>query len=391
MANTFGSTGMSGMSDWIQLGGLVNSIVNKPKAPDTSGLNAAATANANIAGRQQDLAEKTYADSQALFNEFKPFLVQQMQTSASEQQKSIQRSDDQWNSYLTTYRPIEQQMAEKSLNWASEPRMRAEAERAGAEVQGQFDRARTTTSRNLTMAGASPEKIAALEAAGRLEEAKAVGGAQGETRRAVEKEGMAYLDNVARFGRGMPSTGLAAAGLAGSQGAQATGGYGTLANAQVQPAASANPLFNSAVSANNSSGSLFDRLSGTQADANLQSYNQTMGTLAGLNQWANSGSSWFTSSKKTKHVGGDVKGAADKVEKSGAKHWSYKDGEGDGNTKARIGPMAEDLAAVAPEVSDGKRVDAISLAGLHHAAIGELTREVKALKRRLTLADAATA
>jgi hypothetical protein len=282
-------------------------------------------------------------------------------------------------------------MAEKSANWASEPRMRAEAERAGAEVQGQFDRARTITSRNLSMAGASPEKIAALEAAGRLEEAKAVGGAQGETRRAVEKEGMAYLDNVARFGRGMPSTGLAAAGLAGSQGAQATGGYGTLANAQTQPAAAANPLFNSAVSANNSSGSLFDRLSGTQADANLQSYNQTMGTLAGLNQWANSGSSWFTSSKKTKNVGGDVKGAADKVEKSGAKHWAYKDGEGDGNTKARIGPMAEDLAAVAPEVSDGKRVDAISLAGLHHAAIGELTREVKALKRRLTLADAATA
>lgn len=382
---------MSTFGDWIQLGGLVNSIVNKPKAPDTSGLNAAATANANIADRQQSLAERQYADSTALFNEFKPFLVQQMQTAASEQQKSIQRSDDQWNSYLTTYRPIEQQMAEKSLNWASEPRMRAEAERAGAEVQGQFDRARTTTSRNLTMAGASPEKVAALEAAGRLEEARAVGAVQGETRRAVEKEGMAYLDNVSRFGRGMPSTGLAAAGLAGSQGAQATNGYGTLANAQAQPAASANPLFNSAVSANNSSGSLFDRVANTQADANLQSFNATMGTLAGLNQWANSGSSWFTSSKKTKHVGGKVTGAADKVEDAKVVRWRYKDGEGDGNTKMRMGPMAEDLAAVAPEVSDGKRVDAISLAGLHHAAIGELSREVKALKRRLTLADAATA
>jgi hypothetical protein len=387
MANTFGSTGMSGFGDWIQLGGLVNSIVNKPKAPDTSGLNEAARANAGIADRQQGLAEKQYADSLALFNEFKPFLVQQMQTSASEQQKSIQRSDDQWNSYLTTYRPIEQQMAEKSANWASEPRMRAEAERAGAEVQGQFDRARTTTSRNLSMAGASPEKIAALEAAGRLEEAKAVGGAQGETRRAVEKEGMAYLDNVARFGRGMPSTGLAAAGLAGSQGQQATGGYGTLANAQTMPAASASPLFNSAVSANSSAGNLSGAASNMAYEGALDQWGIDMGTFKGLSRL-------FGSSKKIKTVGGDVKAAGDKVERSGAKHWAYNDGQGDGNTKPRMGPIAEDLQREAPEVSNGRQVDAISMLGLHHAGIGEhnkaireLKREVKALRR--TLADVA--
>ena len=389
MANTFGGSAMSGFGDWIQLGGLVNSIVNKPKPADTSGLTAAAVANAGIAERQQGLAEKTYADSQALFNEFKPFLVEQMKTSASEQQKSIGRSDDQWNSYLTTYRPIEQQMAEKSLNWASDSRMKSEAERAGSEVTGEFDRARTTTTRNLSMAGASPEKIAALEAASRLQEAQAVGGAQGNARRAVEKEGMAYLDNVARFGRGMPSTGLAAAGLAGAQGQQANTGYRTLADATIQPAAAANPLFNSAVNSNGSAGDLFGGAAKLDYQSELNNWQIGMGAITGLNRA-------IQSSKTLKDVGDDVKGAGDKVERSGAKHWAYKKGLGDGSTKPRMGPMAEDLHREAPEVSNGQELDPIAMHGLHHAAIGDhnrelrsLKKEVKSLKRRLTLADAA--
>lgn len=392
-----GASAMSTFGDWIQLGGLVNSVFNRPDAPDTSGMNAAAQANASIAGRQEDLAEKTYADQMALFNEFKPMLVQQMQSSITEQGKSTARADDQWNNYLTTFRPAEQALVDKSMNWASDSRMTAEANRAGSAVAGQFDRARADTTQTLAMAGASPEKIAALTAAGRLEEAKAVGGAQGNARREVQQQGMAYLDNAARFGRNMTSTGLAAAGLASQQGAQATQGYGNLADASSGPAASASPLFQSAVSANNSAGSLFGNVANVNAQSNLQDYNATMGTLAGLNKWGQSGSSWFGSSKKTKHRKGKVDGkkAGDAVEKSGAEKWAYKDGLGDGNTKDRMGPMAEDLKRVAPEVSDGERVDAIAMAGLHHAAIGGHNREIRDLKKQvnhlrqtLSLADA---
>jgi hypothetical protein len=199
---------------------------------------------------------------------------------------------------------------------------------------------------------------------------------------------MAYLDNAARFGRNMPSTGLAAAGLAGAQGRDAQSGYSGLVNATAAPSQASTPLFSSAISGNNSAGGLYGNAAQLNNTSSLQNYNATMGTIAGLNQW-------YQSSKKTKKVHGKVKGAADAVEKSGASKWSYKEGMGDGNSKMRMGPMAEDLQAVAPSVSNGKVVDAISMAGLHHAAIGENTRKgreqdkrIARLERKLSLADA---
>lgn len=93
----------------------------------------------------------------------------------------------------------------------------------------------------------------------------------------------------------------------------------------------------------------------------------------------------YTSSEKTKMVGAKVDGlaAARAVEKSPGKKWAYKTGEGDGSTKPRIGPMAEDLKREAPQVSDGKKVDGIAQLGLHHAAIGGLSDVVDGLGKCL--------
>ncbi len=281
-------TGVQGMNagDWIQLGGLVASVANKPKPPDTSGINDAARTTANIGSRQQDLAEQVYADQKALQEKYFPLLEQQMQLAIKEQGKSIERGDAAWEDYNNVWRPAEKQLAERSLNWASEPRMRAEAERAGADVSSQFDQARRETARSLATAGASPEKIAALEAAGRLEEAKAVGGAQGTARRQVESQGMSYLDNAARFGRSLPSQGIAAAGLAGQQGGQVTGGYGSLASATSAPAAAANPLLSSAASSSATSGSLFGNRAQQDYRGSLDGYNSLMGAIQGAANYA---------------------------------------------------------------------------------------------------------
>lgn len=281
-----GSTMGMTAGDWINLGGLVNSVVNRPKPPDTSGINDSARASAEIAGRQQDLAEKVYADQKALQDKYFPLLEQQMQLSLKEQGKSIERGDAAWDDYNSIWRPAEKQLAEKSLSWASEPRMRAEAERAGAETAAQFDLARNETRRSLATAGASPDKIAALEAAGRLEEAKAVGGAQGNARRTVENQAMAYLDNAARFGRGLPSQGLAVAGLASQQGGQVAGGYGNLVSATSAPAAAANPIYSSAVGSYGQSGSLFGDASQMAYRGSLDRYNALMGAIQGSANYA---------------------------------------------------------------------------------------------------------
>lgn len=80
--------------------------------------------------------------------------------------------------------------------------------------------------------------------------------------------------------------------------------------------------------------------------------------------------------------------ASEAVEHSPSMRWSYNPGLGDGNTKRRIGPTAESLAAVAPEVSDGDEVDGIAMLGLHHAAIGGHGKRLKRIEKKLGLAEA---
>ena len=243
------------------------------------------------------------------------------------------------------------------------------------------------------MSGARPEKIAALDAASRLDEAKAVGGAQYQARSDTASKAMSYLDNAARFGRNMPSTGIATASLADSQGAQAQSGYGALTSAAAAPAQAASPLFNSAVSSNSSAGSLFGNAAGLDYTGSLMNSNYTLGALGGAAKLYGMQNPYgIGSSKKIKHRGGkaDGRAASKAIEATPAENWRYRKGQGDGNPKARIGPMAEDLAKVAPQVSDGKTVDGISLMGLHHSAIGNHAQRLKRIEHSLSLAEAAT-
>ena len=275
---------MSGLStsDWIGLGGLAMSVINKPDAPDTSGINAAAQSNAAIADRQQTLAEKQYADQMALFNEWKPMLTQQLQSSITAQQASTARSDQQWADYLATWQPVEKQLATQSLNYATPGRQEQAASEAASGVAGQYDAARASSREDMIRAGLDPTSIATMEAPGRPNEAQDKAGAANSARRTVESQGLAYLDNAARFGRNMTSTGLAAAGLAGQQGGQVQSGYTSLVNATGAPAAAASPLFQSAVGANNSAGSLYGNAAGLDADGRINNSNYWLGTLGGI-------------------------------------------------------------------------------------------------------------
>lgn len=293
LPNTGASMVGEGMttSNWLDLGklALTGYAIGKqtaPDAPDMTGVNEAAKANASIADRQQTLAEQQYADQRALLEQYSPLLKAQLEKANTLQDQSIAQSAAQWEDYQNTWRPVEQQLAARTTALADPGRIEQEASRAAADTTSQYDRARQSTEASLAMAGASPEKIAALTAAGRLNEAKAVGGAQAGARRSTETNQIALLDNAARFGRNMPSTGIQTAALAGSQGQQVQGAYGTLASATGQPAASASPLLANAASANASAGSLFGNAAQQNYTANMNQYNAAMGgLLAGANLW----------------------------------------------------------------------------------------------------------
>jgi hypothetical protein len=272
----------------------------------------------------------------------------------SEMQKTSARGDDQWDDYLKTWRPIEQQYAQRALNWDTPERRAQAASEASGSVASQFDVARTQGHRDALAAGLDPSTIANMNTASLIEEAKAKAGASNQARTQVEAQGMDLLSGAANFGRNMTGTSLQASGVATGQG-------------------------NSAASASNSANQL--NMQATR-DRN-QLYGDILG--AGLKAWG-----MYSSSEKTKHMKGKVDGlaAARAVEQSPARGWRYREGQGDGDTKDRMGPTAESLAAVAPEVSDGKQVDGIAMLGLHHAAIGGQNERLARIEEALGLASA---
>lgn len=413
---------------------------NDAPAPDPA-IGEAAKANAAIAGRMQDLAETQYTDQKALLAEYSPLLKSLIQSNVDAQQTSTDQSAAQWKSYTDTWQPIEQELAKQSLAMADPAKAQQEADRAASTAATQYDRATADGARTLQAAGASPERVAAMQASAGLSGAKAIAGAASGAYRDTQKAGLAYLDNAARFGRNMTSTGIATAQLAGQQGQAASGGVYGLQSATGAGAAQAGSLFSQAVGANSAAGQLGlanynAQLQASQANngflgdligagAGLLGSTKTAGGASGLAALTS-----FFSSEKLKHMGPKVNGndaeeavekangdspaeeraegkkghnakeeaaerragdnpAEEAIEASPSKQWSYKPGLGDGDTRTRMGPTAESLRdATGGVVSDGTKVDGIALLGLHHAAIANQSKRLRRLEKRAGLAHA---
>lgn len=260
-----------------------------PDPPDMSGVNNAAVGNVKLGRRYARLAERAYRDQQSMLKKYLPLLQESLQLTSQQQGKDIKRSDQQWQSYLDTWKPVEDKLAETTLDMANPQRYEAAGAKAAADTMTQFDRARDDTAESLAMAGASPEKIATLEAAGRLAEAKAVGGARAQGRTDAESRAIAYLDNAARFGRNMPSTGIQVGAQSNADAAATQGGYGAVTGAVNAPYQATMPLMQGAVGANNSAGSLFGNAASLDYSGRLNSYNATLGALTAIGRVAGMG------------------------------------------------------------------------------------------------------
>lgn len=145
-------------------------------------------------------------------------LDQLLSTYLTEMGKTSARADDQWNNYLSTWRPVENKYAQSILNYDTPGRREQAANEAGSGVAAQFDLARSAGLRDAQAAGVDPSTIAALGAASRIEEAKATAGAKNTARTDVEKTGLTLLQGGANFGRNLPNTSLNASSVATGQG-----------------------------------------------------------------------------------------------------------------------------------------------------------------------------
>lgn len=188
--------------------------------------NANAATAQDIAKDQLGLSKQQYEDAKARQAIFDPKFLAAIDASLASQKTQDERSAQQWKQYQDYFMPAEQKLATSAMNYDT-PGRRAEAEaEARAAVGAEAANGRMAQGRALDRAGVKIDsgKALTLNNASRLMEAKATGAAGVGARKQTELTGLSLVDNVAKVGRGVTSTGLQAAGLGINAGQAATGG-----------------------------------------------------------------------------------------------------------------------------------------------------------------------
>lgn len=358
-------------------------------APDTSGTNAAALANAELSREAYDYYKKVYEDQAPMREKAQDtaLKVADAQLASMEQQTALAADYNNYNK--TTYRPLEQQIVKEATEYDTQERRDAAAGTAVADVGMQATLARQSQQRGQQRMGVNPNSGAALsmENAMSLGEASAKAAAGKQARDQVETVGRAMKMDAASLGRGLASNQATAASTAIQAGNSAT----TNAGVPLQQSSSSAQLmgqgFNTAISANNSAGQLYGQA------AQIQSQDSGMwGALGGVAGSFLGGSGFATmvsdENKKENVEPVTDEQALEAVKETPVSTWKYKEGEGDGG--AHIGPMAQQVKKKMGEkvAPGGKVIDLINANGVTMAGLAALARKVDKLTKKVEGAQA---
>jgi hypothetical protein len=351
-------------------------MVMKNKAPDTSGANAAALQNAQLAREQLDFTKQVYAEQRPMLERAEKTAqeVSAQQLASMRQNDSI--SKDYYNYQTTTFRPMEKQMVADAQNYDTAERRDAQAARAVADVGMQAEAARQSQVRGMQRMGINPNsgKMMNMQSTLGLQEAAAKAGAANKARDAIETQGWARRMDAASLGRNLASNQATSAGVALNAGNSAVGNAGVPLQQSNASAGLMQQGFSGAVIANNSAG----QLNIGAANASKQDNSAVWGSLGSV---AGAVLPKMLSDKNAKK---NIKPMSDEkalqaVKDTPVSEWTYKDGKGDGG--AHIGPMAQHVKKTMGEnvAPGGKQIDLISMNGMNMAATAALARKVDKL------------
>jgi hypothetical protein len=356
-------------------------------APDMSGVNAAASANADIARETLDFYRQAYAQQapvrQAAMD--KAAQVADVQTGLLTQQRDI--ADDRWNYEKGTFRPLEQEMVADARAFDSPERRTAAAAQAAAGVSRQFANAEAIQQRQQASMGVNPNsgRAAALALQRGVQQASVSAAAENDARDRVETQGYARKADAANMGRGLASaqatnsqiasqTGNAAVASANNPVAVAQGGVAMMGQGM-----------GSAVQANSSAGTLFGQAASLEGQYGGSSLAGDLGMLAGgaaALGWKPFAPAAPVSDKGVKS---NIKPVADEaalqaIRKTPVSSWIYDTAKGgpDDGAAQHIGPMAQDVQKNMGEAAapGGKRIDLISLNGIAMKGIQALDKKI---------------
>ena len=194
-------------------------------APDTSGMNAAAEANAKISKEALDFYRQVYAEQAPQRDAAAKIAmdVANQQLASSKLNDTI--SQDYWNYQKDTYRPLEQGIVADAQAYDTPAKREAAASEAVADVGMQAQAARQAQARQQQRMGVNPSsgKTLALNSQMSMSEALGKAGAANMGRTQARNEGIALEDRASNMLAGYPSMGMAATGAGAQFGAAGLG------------------------------------------------------------------------------------------------------------------------------------------------------------------------
>ncbi|MGQ0650796.1 MAG: tail fiber domain-containing protein [Betaproteobacteria bacterium] len=354
-------------------------------------------------GSQYLSLAKKQGDDQLAFA--KPVADEQLAT----MREARSRGTDQWNQYLSTFKPVEERMAKEAMEYDSPAEMDRRAQQAGAEVNKQYDAAGEHTKRELLRMGVNPNSSQFMAATMGLDTAKArdTAGAMNTAREGVRDRAIALRSGVAAFGRNQPNMAGQMAGVATGAGSAAAGTMGNASNSAVQMHGNASNAYASNMGAATNAhmantglptqwtaggvGAIGQAGNIYAADFNsrMQGYNAQQQAQAGL--WGGLGTAGgmiaaakITSDPKKKRDIKDVSDAdvLEEIKRVPVKRFRYKEGVADSGAVEHTGVMA-DTAKEEMGVGDGESIPMQDMIGKSVAAVRGLAKQVDRLDRRV--------
>jgi hypothetical protein len=349
-----------------------------PDAPDTSGINDAARANAEIAREALAFYKDAYK------NDILPAQQRQAELTGrladdyldtSAQQKQFAKEQNQY--YKDTFQPVEKKMVSDAMSYDSADNIKRVSGEAAANVNQQFSNVRGQSARLAGRYGLTSTAMSGP--AGASERAQALGAAGAATgaATATRDKGIALRSGASNFGRNMPNTSAAYfAGANNANAGAANAGQAGFSNTM----AGANFMgqgFGMGIQGNNSAGALF----GSEANILNTSRGQDLAFISSMMPKTSYSLSDVNAKKDIQPVSDEA--ALQAVKATPVSRWTYKGGMGDGGRHA--GPMAQDVNKNMGEQAapGGTKIDLVSLNGINMAATAALARKVDRLEQQV--------
>lgn len=365
----------------------------------------AATAREMVGiGREQlDLSRQQYEDQMAEYRRIAPIFDQLSQGQITATNLANQITQQAYDDYNTTYRPIEQRVAQEAMDAGSAAEQDRMAGKAGIDVQRQLDTQRGVTERNMASMGVNPNsgRFVGVSRTSEILGAAARAGAETGAREREKIMGEAKRSAAAAMGRGMTGTALTGIQVGGNSAAQAAGLSGTslntmgsIGNNYLSNRAGASNIMGGGANVMAGSADILNNLYANKLAGFQSSAAGSAAMFGGLGQLGGAAIGAFMSdeTKKTGKRAMSGKKARKAIDRMPVERWKYKpgtpytDAEG-GEGPEHIGPYAQDFARETG-VGDGRTIKIIDAIGVNMAATKALSKEVRALRREVKGAHA---